>query len=168
MLSACSMSNSIDSQAIEILKENGIRLDVWNGERYPNKEELKQLLNIYDILIVGVEERITADMISDIRTPKIIASMSIGLDHIDKECFKSKFVDVVNCPSANVTSVAEHILTLILDASKRIQEANDLVINGKPNRRLFNNNKENVNLLWNQIIKIGDDIILVDCKNNLE
>ena len=42
MLSACSMSNSIDSQAIEILKENGIRLDVWNGERYPNKEELKQ------------------------------------------------------------------------------------------------------------------------------
>ena len=89
MLSACSMSNSIDSQAIEILKENGIRLDVWNGERYPNKEELKQLLNIYDILIVGVEERITADMISDIRTPKIIASMSIGLDHIDKECFKS-------------------------------------------------------------------------------
>lgn len=38
----------------------------------------------------------------------------------------------------------------------------------KPNRRLFNNNKESVNLLWNQIIKIGDDIILVDCKNNLE
>ncbi len=145
MLSACSMSNSIDSQAIEILKENGIRLDVWNGERYPNKEELKQLLNIYDILIVGVEERITADMISDIRTPKIIASMSIGLDHIDKECFKSKFVDVVNCPSANVTSVAEHILTLILDASKRIQEANDLVINGKPNRRLLTSKPTDIN-----------------------
>lgn len=33
----------------------------------------------------------------------------------------------------------------------------------KPSRRLFSNNKEDINLLWNQIVKIGDDIILVDC-----
>lgn len=145
MLKACSMSRSIDRQAVKILKEKGISVDIWNGEKYPNKEELKQLLNIYDILIVGVEERITRDMISDIKTPKIIASMSIGLDHIDKECFKSKFIYVVNCPSANVTSVAEHILTLMLDASKRIQEANDLVINGKPNRKLLTSKPTDIN-----------------------
>ena len=136
-MKACSMSRSIDRQAVKILKEKGISVDIWNGDKYPNKEELKQLLSIYDILIVGVEERITKDMIRDLKSPKIIASMSIGLDHIDKECFESKFVDVVNSPNANVTSVAEHILTLMLDSSKRIQEANDLVINGKPNRRLL-------------------------------
>lgn len=137
MLKACSMSKSIDRQAVKILKEKGISVDVWNGEKYPKKEELKQLLSRYDVLIVGIEERITKDMIVDIKTPKIIASMSIGLDHIDKECFDSKFIDVVNCPNANVTSVAEHILALILDSSKRIQESNDLVINGKPNRKLL-------------------------------
>lgn len=136
-MKACSMSKSIDRQAIKILKGKGISVDIWTGEKYPSKEELKQLLGLYDILIVGVEERITKDMISDVKTPKIIASMSIGLDHIDKECFESKFIDVVNCPNANVTSVAEHILTLMLDSSKRIEEANDLVINGNPNRRLL-------------------------------
>ena len=130
MLKACSMSKSIDRQAVKILKENGISIDAWNGEMYPNKEELKQLLKKYDILIVGVEEKITKDLITDVRTPKIIASMSIGLDHIDKECFESKFIDIVNCPNANVTSVAEHILALILDSSKRIQE-----VNRKPNRK---------------------------------
>lgn len=145
MLKACSMSKSIDRQAVKILKEKGISVDVWKGEKYPNKEELKQLLSIYDILIVGVEERITKDMIIDIKTPKIIASMSIGLDHIDKECFESKLIDIVNCPNANVTSVAEHILTLMLDASKRIQEANDLVINGKPNRRLLTSKPTDIN-----------------------
>ena len=72
MLKACSMSKSIDRQAVKILKEKGISVDVWKGEKYPNKEELKQLLSIYDILIVGVEERITKDMIIDIKTPKII------------------------------------------------------------------------------------------------
>lgn len=145
MLKACSMSKSIDRQAVKILKEKGISVDVWNGEKYPNKEELKQLLSIYDILIVGVEERITKDMIRDLKTPKIIASMSIGLDHIDKECFESKFIDVVNCPNANVTSVAEHILTLMLDSSKRIEEANNLVINGKPNRRLLTSKPTDIN-----------------------
>lgn len=145
MLKACSMSKSIDKQAVKILKEKGISVDAWSGKNYPNKEELKQLLGIYDILIVGVEERITRDMISDIKTPKIIASMSIGLDHIDEECFKSKFIDVVNCPNANVISVAEHILTLMLDASKRIQEANDLVINGKPNRKLLTSKPTDIN-----------------------
>lgn len=33
----------------------------------------------------------------------------------------------------------------------------------KPSRRLFSNNKEDIYLLWKQIVKIGDDIILVDC-----
>lgn len=145
MLKLCTMSKRIDRQAVKILKENGISVDGWGGENYPNKEELKQLLDIYDILIVGVEERIARDMISDIKTPKIIASMSIGLDHIDKECFESKFIDVVNCPNANVTSVAEHILTLMLDASKRIQEANDLVVNGKPNRKLLTSKPTDIN-----------------------
>ena len=96
MLKLCTMSKSIDKQAVKILKENGISVDGWSGEKYPNKQELKRLLNSYDILIVGVEERITREMISDVRSPKIIASMSIGLDHIDDECFKSKFIDVAS------------------------------------------------------------------------
>lgn len=144
MLKACSMSKSIDMQAIKFLKENDISIDVWNGEKYPNKWQLKQLLNTYDILIVGVEERITKDMIIDVKTPKIIASMSIGLDHIDEACFESQFVDIINCPNANVTSVAEHIFTLILDLSKRIQESNDLVISGKPNRKLLINKPSDI------------------------
>lgn len=36
----------------------------------------------------------------------------------------------------------------------------------KPSRKLFSKNVEDVDLLWNQIVKIGDDIILVDCDNS--
>lgn len=32
----------------------------------------------------------------------------------------------------------------------------------KSSRRFLSTNKEDINLNWNQIIKIGDDIILVD------
>ena len=59
-----------------------------------------------------------------------------------------------------------NIIDVIIDRKGMVAKL--LLEDRKPNRRLFNNNKESVNLLWNQLIKIGDDIILVDCKNNLE
>lgn len=137
MLKACSISKSINRQAVKILKEKNISIDVWSGEKSPTKDELKELLRIYDILIIGVKEKITKDMISNITSPKIIGTLSIGLDHIDQECLKSNFINVVNCPIANTTSVAEHILALILDSTKRIQEANDLVIDGKGDKKFL-------------------------------
>lgn len=38
----------------------------------------------------------------------------------------------------------------------------------KASRKLFGNSKEDVYLDWKQIIKIGDDIILVDCKERID
>ena len=35
-------------------------------------------------------------------------------------------------------------------------------------RRLFSSSHEEVSLSWKQIVKIGDDIILVDGKDNLD
>lgn len=137
MLRACSISKNINAQAVKILREKNISIDVWSGEKSPTKNELKELLKIYDILIIGVKEKIDKDMISNITSPKIIGTLSIGLDHIDKECLQSNFINVVNCPTANVKSVAEHIFALILDCSKRIQEANDLVIDGKGDKKFL-------------------------------
>lgn len=135
MLKACSISRNINKEAVEILKSKDINVDVWSGEQKPNKEELTELINIYDILIIGVKEKISKDMIQNIRDKKIIASMSIGLDHIAQECLNSEFIDVVNCPTSNVISVAEHIFALILDLSKKIKEANALVLEGKGDKK---------------------------------
>ena len=46
-------------------------------------KKLIQLLEEYDILIMGVFSKLTADMIEYIKKPKIIATLSVGLDHID-------------------------------------------------------------------------------------
>ncbi len=137
MLKACSIPKNINREAVQILRQNNISVDIWNGENAPEKEALKELLRIYDILIIGVKQKITKEMIDGISSPKIIGTLSIGLDHIDRECFQSNFINIVNCPTANVTSVAEHIFALILDSSKRIQEANDLVADGRGDKNLL-------------------------------
>ena len=101
-----------------------------SGIERPNKEKLQELLKDYDILIIGVKEKLTEDMLCKITTKKIIATLSIGLDHIDKSFFESELITVINCNTSNVISVAEHIFALILGLNKKIIEANNIAING--------------------------------------
>ena len=67
-----------------------------------------------------------------------------------------------------------------ISSGKRIGSIIDIIINMTGNisklvledrktpRKLFSNNKEDIYLDWKQIIKIGDDLILVDSKNDLD
>jgi YlmC/YmxH family sporulation protein len=52
------------------------------------------------------------------------------------------------------------IIDVIIDKKGGIQKI--LLEDRKPSRKLFSNNKEDIYILWSQIIKIGDDIILID------
>lgn len=130
MLKAYSVFKDLDKKACEILINTGIQLDLSNSEERPNKEELLKLLNDYDILIIGVREKLTEDMLKEINNKKIIATLSIGVDHIDNSFFESNLIKVINCQTSNVISVAEHIFSLILSLKKRIIEANEISIKG--------------------------------------
>ena len=83
MLKAYSVFKDLDKKACEILTNTGIKLELSTYEERPNKEQLLKLLQDYDILIIGVKERLTEDMLKEINNKKIIATLSIGVDHID-------------------------------------------------------------------------------------
>lgn len=89
MLKAYSVFKDLDKKACEILINTEIQLDISTSEERPNKEKLSKLLNDYDILIIGVKEKLTEDMLERIEKKKIIATLSIGVDHIDKSFFES-------------------------------------------------------------------------------
>lgn len=130
MLRAYSVFKDLDKRACEILTNEGIELELSTSEERPNKEELLKLVQNYDILIIGVRERLTEDMLKAINNKKIIATLSIGVDHIDNSFFESNLIKVINCQTSNVISVAEHIFSLILSLKKRIIEANDIAMKG--------------------------------------
>ena len=142
MLKAYSIFKDIDKNACEILRNNGIQLELSACEERPNKEELIRLLNDYDILIIGVREKLTEDMLRVINNKKIVATLSIGIDHIDNSFFESDLIKVINCKTSNVISVAEHIFALILGLKKRIVEANEISIKGGTKRDLSARSKD--------------------------
>lgn len=106
MLRAYSVFEDLDKKAYEILTNAGIQLELSTCEERPNKEELLKLLNDYDILIIGVREKLTEDMLKGIINKKGIATLSIGVDHIDNSFFESNLIEVINCQKSNVISVA--------------------------------------------------------------
>ncbi|MBQ8681983.1 MAG: YlmC/YmxH family sporulation protein [Bacilli bacterium] len=58
------------------------------------------------------------------------------------------------------------IIDIVISMAGNISK---LVLEDRKNtRKLFSKTQEDIYLDWKQIIKIGDDIILVDSKNDLE
>ena len=137
MLKAYSIIKNLDKKACEIIRNVGIQLDISNSDKRPDKNGLIKLLNEYDILIIGIEDKFTKDMLPKInKNKKIIATLSIGLDHIDKAFLKNDNFKIINCQNSNVVSVAEHIFALILALKKRIIEANVISLKGENRRNL--------------------------------
>ena len=136
MLKAYSIIKNLDKKACEIIKNNEIQLDISNSDKRPDKEGLIKLLDKYDILIIGIEDKFTKDMLPITTKKKIIATLSVGLDHIDKVFLENDKIKIINCQNSNVVSVAEHIFALILALKKRILEANDISLKGENRRKL--------------------------------
>ena len=118
MKKAYCVFDGFNDEAKKIIENAGIELTINNSKNRPNGDELINLLKEYDILIMGVFSKLTKDMIQYVKTPKIIATLSVGLDHINKVFFESPLIKVVNIKTANAVSVAEHIFSLILSSSK--------------------------------------------------
>lgn len=61
-----------------------------------------------------------------------------------------------------IGTIVDIIISMTGTVSKLVLE------DRKMTHKLFSNNKEDIYLDWKQIIKIGDDIILVDSKSKLD
>lgn len=123
-------------EAIKLFEENGVALEINEGKR-PDESQLKSLVQEYDVLIIGVKEKMTKAVYENAKALKILGTVSNGTDHIDEVFLNSSAVRAFNCPLSNVISVAEHTFGLILSLQKRIAEGNDCVISGAGRNGLY-------------------------------
>ena len=144
MSKAYCIVKSLNKEAIDIITGNDIELTINQTGNIPSKDELIKIIKEYDILIIGIRTKLESDILKYIDTPKIIGTLSIGLDHIDKEFFESDFVSIVNIKLANTVSVAEHIFSLILALNKRMFESNYLALEGNASRATIHERPDDI------------------------
>ncbi|GIW23261.1 MAG: hypothetical protein KatS3mg068_2268 [Candidatus Sericytochromatia bacterium] len=126
--------DNVDSSAIEILKKNNFDVDVKNNL---SNQDLENIISNYDVLIVRSQTKVTKSVIEKGKNLKIIARAGVGLDNIDVNSAKEKNIKVINSPSGNTISAAEHTLGLILAISRNIAFADKSMKEGKWERNKF-------------------------------
>ena len=135
---AYSIFDDFTQEAIDILTRAGVELTVHPvGISRPDHDQMKAILEEYDCVIIGTSQKITEDMFERINTPRIIATASVGLDHIRVPEDKKALVTVINTPKANAQSVAEYTMGCALSCVKRLTEGNKLYREGKNNKALY-------------------------------
>jgi len=84
------------------------------------EETVLSLVNDVDAIIIRGFGRVTARLMDAAPKLRVIGRHGVALDNIDVEAARERHIYVVNTPTANTESVAEHCLGMMLELSKCI------------------------------------------------
>lgn len=129
-MKAYSVLHDYSKEACNLLRASGIEVVLADANSRPNEDELIELAQKYDILIIGAKEKMTQRVFKACTCTKIIGTLSVGLDHISSDFMLSNDIKIINCPTSNVVSVAEHTFALLLSLKKKILPGNKSSMNG--------------------------------------
>jgi lactate dehydrogenase-like 2-hydroxyacid dehydrogenase len=95
------VTRKMDGEIFKSLTDLGFQVDV-NDEHLSDSEELKNIVKDYDAVITTVGCNVDKEIIDCAGSQlKIIATASVGYDHINVLECKNKNIYVTNTPGAN-------------------------------------------------------------------
>ena len=112
----------------------GIEYEVRTGLK---GEELRAALAGADGAICRSGVKITADVLEGNRRLKAIARAGVGTDNIDKTAATRLGIVVMNTPTGNTLSTAEHAFALMLALSRNIAPAYQSLLEGRWDRSAY-------------------------------
>lgn len=125
----------IAKEGIEILSAES---DFEFEERIGLKgDDLRAALNEFDGIIIRSGVKITAASLEGNKRLKAIVRAGVGTDNIDKEASTRLGIVVMNTPSGNTLSTAEHAFAMMLALSRNIAPANQSLCENKWDRKLY-------------------------------
>src|ERR1700691_3542468 len=108
----------------------------YNARRNPNqslfsKQALLSVAEGADALFITPADRLDSEFFQKVSaTVKIIATFSVGFEHIDLEAAARRKIQVAYTPGVNHEATADIAMLLLLGASRRAYEAQELVRTG--------------------------------------
>jgi len=101
----------------------------------PAPDELIKLIAGYDALIVRSDTKVTRQVIEAGKRLQVIGRAGSGVDNIDIDAATERGVVVVNAPTGNTLSNAEHTIALMLALARHVPQAYNSIRAGKWERQ---------------------------------
>ena len=117
------------------LIELGEIIDI-SGSSNKHEELLKHIIEA-EIVVIRSATTLTKEILEHAKKIKIIARCGVGIDNVDIEFAKSREIFVTNAPTANLISLVEHTIGLILSTARKIHESNVSTKSGKWEKSKF-------------------------------
>jgi D-3-phosphoglycerate dehydrogenase / 2-oxoglutarate reductase len=114
--------------------ESGFELRHADGA---DRAALLSALADADAVIVRSATKIDAEALAHAPNLRVVARAGVGLDNVDVEAATKAGVMVVNAPSSNVVSAAEHAVGLLLAVARNVPQAMVSLKSGEWNRSQF-------------------------------
>jgi D-3-phosphoglycerate dehydrogenase len=127
------VADPIAQDGIDILSECA-QVDVKTNLK---PEEIIAIADDYEAIIVRSQTRITADIIRAGKKLQVIGRAGVGVDNIDIDEATRHGIIVVNAPTGNTISAAEHSIALMLALARHIPAANASLKSGEWRRADF-------------------------------
>ena len=127
--------DNLEEKVIEKLSELGEVTNISDSKT--KTEELLSNIVDTDIVVIRSSTKINKDILQKANKLKIIARCGVGIDNIDIEEATNKEIYVTNSPNANIISVAELTIGLIISAARNIHTSNNSLKNKNWDRNKF-------------------------------
>ncbi len=127
------IADPISDEGIDILRSCA-QVDIKPGL---TPEELIATIGDYEALVVRSQTQVTAKVIEAGKKLQVIARAGVGIDNIDVKGATRRGIVVINAPTGNTVSAAEHTIALMLSLARHIPQANAMLKSGVWQRNEF-------------------------------
>ncbi len=127
------VSDPISEKGVDALRSAPeISVDVNTGLK---PDELLKIIGDYHGLVIRSETKVTPEVFAAAKNLKAIGRAGVGVDNIDRAAATDHGVVVMNTPSGNTISTAEHAFALMLSLARNIGQAHSSMIAGRWDRK---------------------------------
>ncbi|MCT9931394.1 phosphoglycerate dehydrogenase [Planotetraspora sp. A-T 1434] len=102
-----------------------------------DRSQLLPALADVDALIVRSATQVDAEAVAAAPKLRVVARAGVGLDNVDVEAATKAGVMVVNAPTSNITSAAEHTVALILASARNVAQGHAALKGGEWKRSKY-------------------------------
>jgi D-3-phosphoglycerate dehydrogenase len=129
------VSDKLSEAGLAVLKAaSGIQFDYKPGL---SPAELAEIIPEYNALIIRSATQASAEVIKRAEQLRVIGRAGIGVDNVDVPAASRRGIVVMNTPTGNAVTTAEHALTLLLSLARKIPQATASMKGGKWEKSKF-------------------------------
>ena len=130
------LSDSLAPQGMEVLRRHSPRIQ-FDSKTGLKPSELAAAIEPYDALVIRSSTRVTREIIDSAKALKVIGRAGVGVDNVDLEAATRRGIVVMNSPSGNSVTTAEHAISMMMALARHIPAADASLRAGRWERGKF-------------------------------